>query len=241
MGASSDRQPELPDWLRPVAARLSPFIKWLVIVESLAFLTFVMAPASRDFIVSQIALGPGMALGKVWQPASSLFVHVDLIQFVFNMVGIWFVASAMELALGRRRFLLVFFVPALIGNLAQGLVSAMLSNVFVASGCGLCVLSTFVAFGVHYGTTPARVLGRLVLPARTLAMILVGFSLAIELLSRAWPAVGGTTVAALLAYVLCGGPGEPELPQRPTRTQRPRIQMQVIEGGKGKTDPRYLN
>jgi len=241
MRASSERQPELPEWLRPVAARLSPFIKWVVIAQTLAFLTYVLAPPTRDFIVSQLSLGPAMAMGKLWQPLTALLVHVDFIQFVFNMVGIWFVGSAMEIALGRRRFLLVFFVPALVGNFSQGVASALLSNVFVASGSGLCVLSTFVAFGVHYGNTPARVLGRLVLPARTLAMILVGFSLALELLSRAWPAVAGTTIASLLAYVLCGGPGEPIAPSRPTRTPRPRVQMQVLEGGKGKIDPRYLN
>lgn len=242
MRASSQSHPELPEWLRPVAQRLSPFIKWFVIVEALVFLTYVMAPPTRDFIVAQLALGPAMVTGKVWQPVTALLVHVDFIQFVFNMVGVWFVGSAMEIALGRRRFLVVFFVPALLGHLAQGLTLALLGKVFVGSGCGLAVLATFVAFGVHYGSTPARVLGRLVLPARTLAMILVGFSLAIEVVSRAWPAVAGTVVSVLVAYVVCGGRGEPIAPPRPTRTPpRPRVQMQVLEGGKGKTDPRYLN
>ena len=241
MRATSERQPELPEWLRPLAQRLSPFIKWLVIAEALAFLVYVMAPPSRDFIVSNLALGPAMATGKFWQPVTALAVHVDILSLAFNVVGIWFVGSAMEMALGYRRFLLVFFAPAVAGHVAHGLASAFFGNVFVYGGCGLSVLSIFVAFGVHYDQTPARVLGRLVLPARTLAAILVGFSVALELITLAWPALTGSLVAVLMSYVLCGGKGEPMPAPLPARPSGPRVQMQVIEGGKGKTDPRYLN
>ncbi|MDX2019100.1 MAG: rhomboid family intramembrane serine protease [Deltaproteobacteria bacterium] len=241
MSAPPERQPPLPEWLRPVAQRFSPFIKWLVIVETLAYFMYATAPAARDFIVSQLALGPNMATGKFWQPVSALFVHVDPLTFAINIIGVWFLASAMEVALGRARFLLVFFVPAILGHLAQGVASALLGNVFVAAGCGLSVLAVIVAFGVHYDRTPARIWGRLILPARGFAALLVLFSLSVELVSHRWPAMVGTVVSVLMSYVLCGGKGEPIAPPKPARPSRPRVQMQVLEGGKGKTDPRYLN
>lgn len=221
--------------------RLSPLVQGLVIVETLAYLVYVLAPPLRDFIVSHLALSSGVALGKLWQPLTALFVHIDLLQFLFNLLGIWFVGAAMELALGKQRFLLVFFVPAIAGYLAQGLSAAILGHPYASAGPGPAVLSIFVAFGVHYDKTPARVLGGLVLPARALAAIIVGFSLFISLVLAAWPAVVGTLVAGVLSYVLCGGRGVPAEKPRPKRPSRPRVQMQVLEGGKGKTDPRYLN
>jgi membrane associated rhomboid family serine protease len=182
-----------------------------------------------------------MALGKFWQPVSALFVHVDPLIFALNVVGVWFLASAMEVALGRTRFLVVFFVPAILGHLAQGVASALWGNAFVAAGCGLSVLAVIVAFGVHYDRTPARIWGRLILPARGFAALLVGFSLTVELVSRHWPAMVGTAVSVLSSYVLCGGKGQLAAPVEPVRTPRPRVQMQVLEGGKSKADPRYLN
>lgn len=240
MRAPAESRPDLPPWLRPLAQRLSPLIQGLVIIEALAYLVYVLVPRVRDFIVSQLAVGAGVAMGKLWQPVTGLFVHIDLLTFLFNIIGIWFVGSAMELALGRQRFVLVFLVPALAGHLAQGLTAALMGHPYVQAGCGLSVLSLFVAFGVHYDRTPARILGGLVLPARTLAIVLVAFSLFVTTLAFAWPAVVGTLVAVLLSYVLCGGRGVAANPP-PRRPSRPRVQMQVLEGGKGKSDDRYLN
>lgn len=242
MPAPAERRPDLPPWLQPLTQRLTPFVKAMVLVETLAYLVYVLVPGARDFIVSQLAVGPAVALGRLWQPLTALFVHIDPLQFLFNLVGLWFVGAAMEQALGRPRFVLVFFVPALAGYLAQGLSAALLGHPYVSAGCGLSVLSVFVAFGVHFNRTEARVLGGLVLQARTLAAILVGFSLLIALLSFAWPVVVGTVASVLLSYVMCGGRAPslpPPLPNK--RPSRPRVQMQVLEGGKGNADPRYLN
>lgn len=242
MRAPAPRRPDLPPWLRPVTQRLSPLIQGFILVIALAYLAYVLVLPIRDFVVAQLAVGAGVAVGKLWQPVTALFVHIDLLQFLFNVIGVWFVGSAMETALGRRRFLLVFFVPAVAAHLAQGLTAAALGHPYVSAGCGLGVLALFVAFGVHYGPTPARILGGFVLPARTLAMVLVGFSLFVTVMSFAWPAVVGTLVAVTLSYVLCGGRGVPLAPPpRPRKPSRPRVQMQVLDGGKGKTGPRYLN
>src|SRR5688500_9442027 len=111
MRVPAEHRSDLPPWLRPVAQRLSPFVTGMVVIQTLAYLVYVMVPGARDFIVSQLAVGPSVALGKLWQPLTALFVHIEVLSFLFNMVGIWFVGAAMELVLGRLRFMLLFFVP----------------------------------------------------------------------------------------------------------------------------------
>src|SRR5215208_3115132 len=47
---------------------------------------------------------------------TSAFLHASLLHIAFNMYFLWFVGSAVEQALGRGRFLLIYFVSALAGS-----------------------------------------------------------------------------------------------------------------------------
>ena len=56
---------------------------------------------------------------ELWQVVTSLFVHLDLWSFFFNLLGLWFVGATIERQLGRTRFLMLFLVPAVLGNLVM--------------------------------------------------------------------------------------------------------------------------
>jgi membrane associated rhomboid family serine protease len=60
--------------------------------------------------------GPFIASGDWWRLVTSAFLHANLIHIAFNMYFLWFVGSAVEQALGRGRFLLLYFVSALAGS-----------------------------------------------------------------------------------------------------------------------------
>jgi membrane associated rhomboid family serine protease len=60
--------------------------------------------------------GPAVANGDWWRLITSAFLHGSLLHIAFNMYFLWFVGSAVEGALGRGRFLLVYFVSGLAGS-----------------------------------------------------------------------------------------------------------------------------
>jgi len=60
--------------------------------------------------------GPAVANGDWWRLITSAFLHANLIHIGFNMYFLWFVGSAVEQALGRGRFLLVYFISGLAGS-----------------------------------------------------------------------------------------------------------------------------
>ena len=60
--------------------------------------------------------GPAVANGDWWRLFTSAFLHASLIHIGFNMYFLWFVGSAVEQALGRGRFLLIYVVSALAGS-----------------------------------------------------------------------------------------------------------------------------
>lgn len=77
--------------------------------------------------------GPAVAQGDWWRLITSAFLHASLLHIGFNMYFLWFVGSAVEQALGRGRFVLVYFVSALAGS-AGALVHTPATPVVGASG-----------------------------------------------------------------------------------------------------------
>jgi len=230
-----------PAWMRPITQRLSPTIRNLVVVEAVLFGLYIMAAPLRVPMTAHLALGPLVAAGEYWQPASALFVHLDLWGFVFDLIGLWFVGATIERALGRRRFLLIFFGAGLAANIVMALLGTAMQWTAIYAGCGDSVLALFVALGVLFGRSEVRVFGSLVLQARILTTILVGMSVASALFQRAWPSLAGTLVAVGLGYFLAGGKSGSILDVL-TRWRRPqRGGFEVLEGGRGKRGKKYVN
>jgi len=80
-----------------------------------------------------ILYGPLVAAGDWWRLITSAFLHASLLHIAFNMYFLWFVGTAVETALGRGRFLLIYFVSALAGS-AGALVWSPTSPTVGASG-----------------------------------------------------------------------------------------------------------
>jgi len=126
---------QMPPWLRPVAQRLSPTIRTLVVALAVPWLFYVLVEPARGLMDDYLALGPRVMKGWVWQIVTALFVDRSPLG-VLNLLGLWFVGAAIERTLGRRRFLVVFFAPGLAANLAVALLSAWLGQWTLYSGCG---------------------------------------------------------------------------------------------------------
>jgi membrane associated rhomboid family serine protease len=227
--------------MRPIADRLSPAIRNLVVAQAVLGALYVMAAGLRMPIKNHLALGPLVASGELWQLVTSLFVHLDGWSFVFDVIGLWFVGATIEQVLGRRRFLVLFFGSGLLANIAVALAMAALQWSGFYAGCGDAVLALFVALGVIYGPTQVRVLGPLVLQARVLTWVLVGLSVIGALSQAAWPALAGTLVAVAVGYFLSGGRGNFIAAWLGRFRHRPRSVLEVLEGGRAKRGKKLVN
>jgi membrane associated rhomboid family serine protease len=229
-----------PAWLRPITQRLSPTIRNLVILQAVVFGLYIMAAPLRAPITRYLGLGPWVWTGEVWQLLTALFVNTDLWAFFFSVLGLWFAGVTIEQALGRRRFLLLFFGTGLAANAVIVGLMPVFGVDASAAGCGQSVLAIFVALGVIYGRAPLRVWGQLALQARILAWIFVGMSLLASLLQGSWGYLAATVVAQSLAYFISGGKAGPVTAFFAGLRGRRRGGLGVLEGGrKGRKD--YLN
>jgi membrane associated rhomboid family serine protease len=228
--------------MRPITERLSQAVKVLVIANAVLFFFAVLVEPARNFFKEHLALTSGVLAGELWQPITALFIHLNPVNFFLNMVGLWFVGASLERTMGTRKFLAIFFVPAVVANVVAVLVAALLRNPQLYSGCGIAVMALFVAFGTLFDRAPARILGGLVLEARVLTAILVGFSLLMDIVQATWPMLAADVTSVVIAYVMCGGRGE-DLRRRwgGMRAKRSRRRYTVLEGGRKGPKPEDLN
>jgi membrane associated rhomboid family serine protease len=240
------RRPERPSWTRPIAARLTPAIKALVITDALLFFLFVFSTVAAPWMKAHLAIHPDfIARRELWQPLTALFVHFNPLGFVFNVIGLWWGGAALEQAQGTRRFLALFLLSGVLSNIAFALVSRATGVPIPFEGCSLAVLALFVAFGRIYGREQVRLFGALALQAWHASALLVGFALVMDLIQvpeAGWGGVAATLVATAVGYLMAAPGGLREL-YDVWRVRRHRRRYRVIEGGAGRRGrpPKYWN
>jgi membrane associated rhomboid family serine protease len=228
-----------------VASRMTPAIKALVIANAAIYLLYVFVKEARPLMLEHLAVGEHM-LREPWQPVTSLFVHLDPLSLLFNIIGLWFVGAFIERTQGTRRFLTLFFGAGILGNVAIGLLAGVLGARSVYAGTSAAVLALFVAFGRIYGRAPTQVLGSLYLKAHHLAMIFVGWALVADLLRRDVPGLAGTVVVTVAGYLIAA-PGGLREAYDTFRARRLRQRYKVIDGGiptrakSGRSSQKYWN
>jgi membrane associated rhomboid family serine protease len=113
---------------------------WLAITatggaRSHLFDLFALLPTSAYTLVNgQRELILGVADGAPWQLLTSMFTHIAIWHVGFNMLALWTLGPQLELAVGRARFLTIYFLSGLAGSATVLWFSAPNSQTLGASG-----------------------------------------------------------------------------------------------------------
>jgi membrane associated rhomboid family serine protease len=214
--------------MQPISARLTPTIKAIVVILATMFLLFLFVPASHTFLRS-LAIGPNL-FREPWQVVTSLFVHFSVLQFIFSLIGLWFIGAYIEGALGRRKFLTLYLGSGIIANVAVGTVAWAVGVPAGEVACSLSILALFVAFGRLWGDQDTQVLPGLVFKARHISTFWVIFASVAALIQGALPYLVGVLVTAACGYVLAA-PGSLRQVYDQFRSRRLRQRYKVLDGG----------
>lgn len=229
--------------MEPITARLTPTIKAIVVVLATMFALYLFVPAAHPFL-SHLAIGPRL-FREPWQVVTGLFVHFSPLQFIFSLIGLWFIGAHLEGALGRRRFLTLYLGAGILANIAVGTVAWLLQVPGGEVACSLAVLALFVAFGRLWGNQEVQVLPGLVFKARHVSTFWVVFAVIGALIQGALPYLAGVLVTAVAGYVLAA-PGSFRQLYDQFRARRLRQRYRVLDGGiakkkSRKQDDKYWN
>ncbi|GGH01972.1 hypothetical protein GCM10011586_17120 [Silvibacterium dinghuense] len=119
------------------------------------FALLVLGVASAPFagrLMGWLALSPPAVLhGAIWQLVTYSFVHIGLLNTLFELMSLWFLGSFLESNHGSRWLAEIYFVSVLGAGLAAiGLYFAMPASAVPLVGAYGGLFGLLIAFGVLY-------------------------------------------------------------------------------------------
>lgn len=113
-------------WLGTISGRL-------MLINSLVFLAMswesnsVLLP-SREVLLEFGAKDPvGLARGEFWRLFTPIFVHIGIIHFFFNSLGLFYIGYQLERILGRKWFTAIYLAAGVAGNISSAYFSVAMS------------------------------------------------------------------------------------------------------------------
>jgi len=96
----------------------------------------------------QVVAVTGVADGAPWLLLTSMFTHVTITHIGFNMLALYTLGPGLEAAVGRTRFLLLYFVSGLAGSATVMWLSAVHSQTLGASGAIFGLMGALLVIAV---------------------------------------------------------------------------------------------
>ena len=148
---------------------MSPWVRIIVVVNIAVFIWTSQNPEAQR----ALAFVPVLALQQPWTIVTYMFVHAGFGHILFNMLSLFFFGPQVELRLGGRRFLLLYFIGGFTGALGQ---AALGSNVGMV-GASAATYAVFYAFAHFWPRAQVLVWGVFPVEARVMIVIMTAISL----------------------------------------------------------------
>jgi membrane associated rhomboid family serine protease len=90
--------------------RITPVVKWLLIINTAIFLVGGLIPRVGSFLFDWFSIDPRSWLTAIepWRLVSYQFLHANTWHIVFNMIALFFLGPTLEKHWGSRRFILFY-------------------------------------------------------------------------------------------------------------------------------------
>ncbi len=126
--------PRLP--LLSISLLLIAGVAWLLVANQFGLSVFQQQKSSLLLQVGAVN-GETLGNGQIWRLLTSQFLHVNFLHMVFNLIGIYLLASAIERTAGSTCLAVTYFVGGTVGQYA----SVLLRPELVSSGASQALIA----------------------------------------------------------------------------------------------------
>jgi membrane associated rhomboid family serine protease len=148
---------------------LTPWVKKLLVANIVAFIGTAALPA----LAFNLALFPPAVVTRPWTLFTYMFLHAGLGHLFFNMIGLFFFGPRLEVRLGGRDFLWLYFL----GGIGGAVFSFFFAPDALVVGASAAVYGVLLGFALYWPHERIYIWAVLPVPAWLLAAILVVMSL----------------------------------------------------------------
>jgi membrane associated rhomboid family serine protease len=190
------------------AGRMGPVTTTLIVINVALFiatsaggLNFASGGGSSSLFLRLALIPPAVGHGQYYRIVTSMFLHFNVIHIAFNMYALFLIGTPLEIALGRVRYLALYFLAGIGGSVLTMINGPIAEEAAGASGAifGLFAAFYFVARRQGWQTN-----GIVITIAINLAL---SFSFSNEIDWRGH--VGGLIVGGVVMVVIANVPAGP--------------------------------
>ncbi len=108
----------------------------IIFINIVAFIGFsIFIKVNEPGTISALALQPAAILaGKnLWTFVTSMFMHAIFAHLFVNMISLFFIGSFVEKLIGRKRFIIFYFIAGIFAGLLFAVLTGLLGNVDVST------------------------------------------------------------------------------------------------------------
>jgi membrane associated rhomboid family serine protease len=141
----------------------------------------------------------GVAEGEWYRLVTTMFTHEAIWHIAFNMLSLWWLGGPLEAALGRVRYLALYFVSGLAGSALTYLLAAPSTASLGASGAifGLFGATAVLMRRLNYDMRPV------------VALLVINLIFTFGWSNIAWQAhIGGLVAGVVIGYGMVHAPRE---------------------------------
>lgn len=131
--------------------------------------------------------------GQWWRIITSMFIHADFMHVLFNMFSLFLFGPELEKIAGKMRFLTIYFLAGIFGNVATFVLQAGNYASVGASGAIYGIFGAFAAL-VYYTRHTMPQLKQVILPLVVISVIITFISPNINVTGH----IGGLVTGFLL-------------------------------------------
>jgi membrane associated rhomboid family serine protease len=158
-------------------------------------LVFFLATSVRGSLIGQLGLSPALFTERPWTIITSMFVHENISHILGNMLTLYFFGRVLYQIVGQNRFLLVYFIGGILGNVVFMLLNLSTGSLVIgASGAIYAIAGALVVMMPNM-----RVMMWFIAPMPLWVVVLIFFVLWSFVPGVAWQAHMGGLAAGLAA------------------------------------------
>ncbi len=173
-----------------------PVITYILIVLNAMIFLYTMLYDQNDKLFYNFANNyVYVQNGELYRLFTSMFLHADIMHIVFNMYALYLLGPIVERYYGKSKFILIYFISGILGNLFSCVF--MSSNTFGigASGAIFGLLGSIAYFTYYYRATLQGLLRGQILPVILLNLCLGLIIPSIDLSAHIGGLIGGILVS----------------------------------------------
>ncbi len=185
----------------------------MFVFEIVTGATGIMGGGSAQAMLNLGALWPRAVLQEheYWRMITSMFLQDGILHILFNMWALWAIGGFMEAALGRFKFVLLYFISGFAGSVLVLAAAPTDSLVVGASGA---IFGIFGALAVHAFLNRGRDFQSRALLGNVIFLLVINLVFTFSAGRVSWQAhIGGLVAgAATMAAMMLAGRKDPRRP-----------------------------